>query len=402
MPSAYATKVAEGFSAKLLKHIYEYAPIEALVNRDYQGDINVVGSKLNILQIAKISEKDYTGANLTADSLYETNTVLTISEKKSFYWAEKTIDKWVSYIKAPHSTVVAQKANERIKNIMAFLLGFWSDAASGQWYGTSYATGTVTITTGTGAVVGSGTAFTSGMVGKPFKATGHSKWYRVKTFTDGTNIVIENDSDDETSAYDGGAIGSGAAYEIQANTAKTVDNGGSNPTFLTMVLELGRMLDDAEVPSEDRVLFVPPVAQVTMLKDAGIKLNVPAAYDEMVKQGMITMLNGFKVIQSSRVAGDNTNGFHLVAAHKSWLTFADKTLESGMEEDLPGELRFCLQRPLRLRSEGRRRSPQVCRPRLRQVRVDRVLTLSLPFGAGKSARSAPIHKSTLTCTASRS
>ena len=39
---------------------------------------------------------------------------------------------------------------------------------------------------------------------------------------------------------------------------------------------------------------------------------------------------------SNRVAGDNTNGYHVIAGHKSFLTFADKTLESGMEEDLIG------------------------------------------------------------------
>jgi hypothetical protein len=336
MPNPYATKVAEGFSARLLKHIYEYAPIEAFVNRDYQGEINSVGSKLNILQIAKLSEKDYTGSNLSPDSLYETNTVLTIDQKKSFYWAEKTIDKWASYIKDPHSTVVAQKANERIKNIMTFLLAFWGDIGSGNWYGVSYTTGTVTVDVTTGAVTGSGTTFTSGMVGKPFKAAGHSVWYRVKTFSSTTAIVIEDDSDDETSAYTGGAIGAGATYEIQANTVRTIDNGGSNASFLTMVLTLKNMLDEAEVPDEDRVLFIPPVAQITAMKDAGIKLSVPAAYQELVKQGMIAELVGFKVFVSNRVAGDNTNGFHVVAAHKSWLTFADKTLESGMEEDLIG------------------------------------------------------------------
>lgn len=336
MPSAYATKVAEGFSAKLLKHIYEYAPLEAFINRDYQGDINAVGSKLNILQIAKLTEKNYTGANLTADSLYETNSTLTIDQKKSFYWAEKTIDKWVSYIKDPHSTVVAQKGNERIKNIMAFLLAFWSDVASGQWYGTSYTTGTVTVDVTTGAVTGSGTTFTAAMVGKPFKALGHSVWYRVKTYSSATAIVIEDDSDDETSAYTGGAISAGATYEIQANTAKTIDNAGSNPSFLTMVLTLKNMLDEAEVPDENRYLFIPPVAQITAMKDAGIKLSVPAAYQELVKQGMIAELVGFKVFVSNRVAGDNTNGFHVIAGHKSFLTFADKTLESGMEEDLIG------------------------------------------------------------------
>jgi hypothetical protein len=334
--SAYGTKVAEGFSAKLIKKIYENAPIEEIINRDYEGEINAVGSVLNILSLNKISEKDYSGSNLTADDLTEFNTVFRIALNKSFYWKDKTIDRWVSYIKNPKGTVLAQIAEERRKNIMTFLLGFWSDVASGNWYGTSYSTGTVTVDVTTGAVTGNGTTFTSGMVGKPFKALGHSRWYRVKTFTSTTAIVIEDDSDDETSAYTGGAIGAGATYEIQANTVKTVDNGGSNPTFLTMVLALKQMLDEAEVPDSDRFLVLPPAAFPTMAKDAGIKLAVEPAYQDLVVKGYMGTLEGFKLIKSSRVAGDNTNGFHILGGHKQFLTFADKALEVGMEEDLIG------------------------------------------------------------------
>lgn len=336
MPSAYATKIAEGFSQKLIRIMYENAPIDSLVNRDHEGEINAVGSKLNMLTLSKITEKTYSGSNLTADDLTEVNTQLVIDQYKSFYWKEKTIDKWKSYIKEPKGTVLEQTANERKKNIMTFLLGFYVDAAAGQSYGTDYTTGTVTVTTGTGAVVGSGTTFTSGMVGKGFKATGHTKWYRVATFTDTTHITIENDSDDEASSYDGGTISGGSSYTIQANTVLTIDNAGSNPSFLTMVLNLKRMLDEAEVPDENRFLFVPPVAEVTMLKDAGIKLSVPAAYESLVVQGFLTELVGFKVFKSNRVAGDNTNGFHILAGNTNFLTFADKALEVGMEEDLIG------------------------------------------------------------------
>lgn len=335
MASAYATKVAEGFSQKLITHIYETAPIDFFVNRDYEGEVNNVGSKLNILSIAKISEKTYTGSNLTADSLYETNAILTIDQFKSFYWSEKTIDKFKSYIKEPKGTVLEQTANERKKNIMTYLLGFYADAAAGNWYGTDYTTGTVAIDSA-GVVTGTGTTFTSSMVGKPFKATGHTKWYRVKTYTSATSVTIENDSDDEASAYDGGVISAGATYTIQANTAKAIDNGGSNPTFYTMVLNLKQKLDEAEVPEEDRVLFIPPAGVATMLKDSSIHISVPAVYEDLVKKGLLTELLGFKVFSSNRVDGNNTNGFHVVAAHKSWLTFADKMLEAGMEEDLIG------------------------------------------------------------------
>lgn len=336
MSSPYATKVAEGFSAKLIKHVYEKAPIDEIINRDYQGEINEVGSKLNILSLTKIAEKTYTGANLTPDDIGEVNGLLTIDQWKSFYWKEKTIDKWKSYIKEPKGTILEQTASERRKNIMTYLLGFYTDAAAGQWYGTDYTTGTVTVDVTTGVVTGSGTTFTAAMVGKPFKATGHSVWYRIKSYASATSIVIEDDSDDETSAYTGGAIGAGATYAIQANTVKTVDNGGSNPSFLTMTLTLKQYLDEAEVPDEDRFMVVPSAAWTTMAKDTGIKLSVESAYADLVVKGYMGTLEGFKIIKSSRVAGDNTNGYHVVAAHKSWLTYADKALEVGMEEDLIG------------------------------------------------------------------
>lgn len=332
--SARGTKVAEGFSQKMFKHLYENAPIDEIVNRDYKGEINEVGSKLNILNLAKLSEKTYTGANLTPDDLTETNTQLVIDQYKSFYWKEKTLDNWISYIKSPKATVVEQTANERKKNIMTYLLGFYSDAAAGNWYGTNYTTGTVTVDVTTGAVTGSGTTFTSAMVGKPFKATGHSKWYRVKTYSSSTAIVIENDSDDETSAYDGGAIGSGATYVIQANTVLTVDN--SSVHFLDMVLALKQMLDEAEVPDEGRYLFIPPAGQTSLMKDSYIKLNVPEAYQSLVIKGFLTMLEGFMVFVTNRLTGDNTNGYHIIAGQKAFLTFADKALEVGMEEDLIG------------------------------------------------------------------
>ena len=51
---------------------------------------------------------------------------------------------------------------------------------------------------------------------------------------------------------------------------------------------------------------------------------------------MVTELQGFKVFRSMRLTGDNTNGYRVIAAHKSFLTFADKALEVGMEEDLIG------------------------------------------------------------------
>jgi len=336
--SAYATKVAEGFSQRLMVEFYDTNLIDAIANRDYEGEINGVGSKLNILNIGRLTEKTYTGSNLSVDDLTENNSVLTIDQYKSFYWREKTIDRWLSYVKNPHATVVKQKADERSKNVDTYALGLYGDIGGGNRVGTDYTTGTVTVDVTTGVVTGSGTTFTASMVGRGFKATGHTKWYRVKTFSSTTSIVIEDDLDDITSAYTGGAIAGGTAYTIEAATVLTI----TTSNILAKVAALKQKLDLAEkngyssVPDSDRFLIVPPEFMTILVQGSGVALHVPEVYTDLVGKGMQTMLQGFKVFVSNRLTGDNTDGYRVIAGHKNWLTFAEKLLEADIEEDLIG------------------------------------------------------------------
>ncbi len=57
---------------------------------------------------------------------------------------------------------------------------------------------------------------------------------------------------------------------------------------------------------------------------------------KLVQKGYLTNLYGFMVYSSARVQGDNVNGWHAIACNRNWLTFADKVLEAGIEEDLIG------------------------------------------------------------------
>ena len=191
--SAYGTKLAEGFSTKLMTWVYDNNLLDTIVNRDYQGEINAVGSKLNILDFDQIDEQTYANTALTADTLTENNGQLVISEYKSFYWKEKVLAQWLSYIKDPHPTIVAQAGGKRSMNLDKYALGFYGDVGAGNRVGTDYTTGTVEIAATTGVVTGSGTTFTEAMEGKGFKADGHTKWYRVKTYTSPTEIVIEEE-----------------------------------------------------------------------------------------------------------------------------------------------------------------------------------------------------------------
>ncbi len=337
MASPRATTLAQGFSNKLLKEVYDRSLTDVIVNRDYQGEINQVGSKLNILNIARISEKTYTGANLSPDSLYENNSVLTIDQYKAFYWQEKTLDNWLSYIKDPKSTVVAQKADERAKNMDEFVLGFYGDVGAGNRVGTDYTTGTVEIDVD-GNVTGSGTTFTSAMVGRGFKASGHTKWYRVATYTSATAITVEDDKDDVASDYTGGVISASSTYIIEANTAVTI----TTSNLLAQVGAIKQKLDETEkydlsaVPETDRFMIVPPEFENVMVRASGVALHVPEVYSELVKKGMITELLGFKIFRSNRLTGNNTDGYRIIAGHANWMTFAEKLLESNIEEDLIG------------------------------------------------------------------
>lgn len=337
--SAYGTKLAEGFSSKVMQYVYDTDLIGTISNRNYEGEINGVGSRLNILDFSKLSEKTYADAPLTADSLEENNGQLIIDQYKSFYWKEKTLAKWLSYIKNPHPYIVTQVGNERSRNMDLFALGLYGDVGAGNRVGTSYTTGTVTVDVTTGLVTGSGTTFTSGMVGKGFKAAGHTQWYRVKTFSSTTSIVIEDDLDDTTSAYTGGAIGSGASYEIEAATALAVTAGNILNTIATAreKLNLAESFGYSAVPDSDRFLIAPPEFFTTLTQGTGVVLHVDEAYQDLVKKGYMGMLQGFKLFMSNRLTGNNTDGYHLIAGHPNWMTFAEKVLDARMEEDLIGD-----------------------------------------------------------------
>lgn len=337
--AARATTLAQAFSQKLMLEMYEKDLMGVVTNTDYEGEINAVGSKLNMLNFDRVAEKTYANTAMTADDLTENNSVLTIDQYKSFYWKEKTLANWLSYVKNPHPTIVKQVADERRKNIDTFVFGLYADVGAGNRVGTDYTTGDVIVDVTTGVVTGNGTTFTAAMVGKGFKAVGHSKWYRIKTYSSATSITIEDDLDDATSAYTGGAIAGGTAYVIQANTPVSV----TTTNLLQKVSDLKLKLDQAPlygysaVPQEGRFLIVPPEFEYTLVRASGIALHVPEVYTDLVKKGFITMLQGFMVFTSNRLTGNNTDGYHILAGAPGWCTYAEKVLQARIEEDLIGD-----------------------------------------------------------------
>jgi hypothetical protein len=334
--AARASTLAQGFSQKLMLEMYDKDLSGVITNTDYEGEINGVGSKLNILNFDRVSEKTYADAALTADSLTENNAQLVINQYKSFYWKEKTLANWLSYIKNPHPTIVTQVANERNRNKDTFLFGFYGDVAAGNRIGTDNSTGTISVDV-SGNVTGSGCAFTAAMVGKGILIDG--TWYRIKSRAGADSIVIEDDLDDVTSQYSGGVIAGSTTFTVEAATTVSI----TTSNLLQYVGQLKKKLDLAEkngfssVPDTDRWLIVPPEFEYNLVRATGVALHVPEVYSELVKRGFITELLGFKVFKSNRLTGDNTDGYHVLAGHSNWMTFAEKVLDARIEEDLIGD-----------------------------------------------------------------
>ncbi len=325
----FGTNVNTAFAGNVLTEFYAASVADSITNRNYEAVMRSETSlTAKILTLEVPDSQAYTGSALTADTPQETETTFTADQKRIYYYTIDDLAKFESYANNPESSLVQEQKNKLLEEIDAYILGFWEDAASGNWIGTSYTTGTVTITTGTGAVAGDGTTFTAAMVGKPFKAAGHTAWYRVKSYASSTSIVIEDDKDDIATAYTGGTINAGATYEIQANTVLAL----VKTTIFDAVARLNEVLDDAKVPASDRWVVVPPRFARILKQAPEVIPAVSSAYEDVIKKGIIGYLDGMQIFKSTLVEGNNTTGYHVLAGHKSAITMAEPFMRSGVED----------------------------------------------------------------------
>lgn len=331
----YGDHEAEKFAAKALEHFYETSLAREVTNDDYEGTLKSSGPsarRVNILSFDKIGLKDYTKGNqMSPDTPQEIESELYADQQKAYYFEIDSLRQLDSYIENPDKSILPQIRAELKKKTDQLVLSNHDDVAAGNRVGTDHTDGTVEIDSA-GTVTGTSTNFTADMVGKGFKADGHTEWYRVASHTSSTEITIERDLDDNPNSYDGGAISAGSNYEIQAADPITL----TPSNVYEYILQLGIALDDREIPDEDRWMAVPPKVHALLRMSPQVNAEVPKAYEDIVKKGFVTMVDNFKVFKSSRVVGNNTDGFHIIGAHKKWQTMAMAMVESKVEEDITG------------------------------------------------------------------
>lgn len=325
-----ATNLAEIFAKNTVDIYYETGVTPMITNDEYEGEIRGKASRLNVLTLSESGGlQNYDGSDLTAGDVKESEATLVTDQQKAYYFNVKSIDNFKSYVDNPESSVMMQKAGELQEAIDSYVLGLYTDVASGNRVGTDYTTGTVAVSAA-GVVTGTGTTFTSSMVGLGFKAAGQTAWYRIKTYTSATSITIELDKDDVSdTTYDGGAISAGASYTIEADTPLAL----TKTNVYDAVLQLEEKLNASKIPAKGRFLVVNSALKRILMQADVIVRDVESATKD-IKNGYLGQLSGFDIYYNEQVSGNNTDGYWALAGHKMAITFATAFVETGIEDIL--------------------------------------------------------------------
>lgn len=183
---------------------------------------------------------------------------------------------------------------------------------------TNYITGTVTVTNGANTIVGSGTTFTAGMVGKAIRIAGDTKFYLIGTFTDATHITF--------SGLYTGTGGGGKSYLINTQWNDQWKNFGAVVTLPNGNVPKCPMdiYEDTVIFGRGNVVCTLNVTTDTITTDAVPSLNLPAGYsvEQVVSNSNGILIGGNVRSKGFALLWDNLSD----RAIAPWIWFDDSVL----------------------------------------------------------------------------
>ena len=357
------TNFGEQFSSKTLPKMYAMSVIDAIANRDYEGEIRKPGDRVNILSFLNDAELgDYTvGSDMSVMRIVDTEEQLTVEKRKYYNISLDRLEDLFTYVTDIPDNFIEAEAQKLAAVVDEYALNkFGENAKAGNWVGTNFlvvgSSGTMasltTSTTGgtisiveASSVVGVTTSsvenpldgvlyfggFENTMLYKGFRLVSTraivSPWWRISSVTDTDTIVI-TEWDEATSGpdfaenytlrgiYGGDGItfnkyewngdgpwvaASGFGWEVQAAIATAV----SAASVYDQVTLLAEKLDENETPAENRKMTIPPW-MMTVIRQAGElqPSGIADLYKDMVINGKAGRLGAFDlyVAQGSRVS----------------------------------------------------------------------------------------------------
>ena len=396
----------EQFASKVLEKTYANAVYEAIVNRDYEGEIKKPGDRVNILSFLNSGElQDYTvGTDMAVQQIVDAEDQLIVEKRKAYNISLDQLETLFTYADDIPASFITEQSKTLERTIDTYVLNkFGEEVKAGNWLGidvrvegsgqtmasitTSATGGTVTVNAnsntyesqigtvedrdGTNVFAG----FNNSVLYKGFRlrstSTFVSPWYRISAVTSST-VASLTEWDEATSgpdfeenytlrgtfggdgrdfpkygAGDASLIGmSGLGWEIQAARATSV----TAASIYDQATLLAETLDEGDVSPEDRKIVVPP-AGITMLRQAAElqPTGIAEIYSGTVLNGRVMRFSAFDVHSAtgtrvSTRAGQSTaatggpssdvsltagaTGYLIPAAHKGFITYADKWSQS--------------------------------------------------------------------------
>lgn len=239
---ATLTNFGEQFAAKTLKKFYQNSIVDAITNRNYEGEIKKAGDRLNILSfLSDLTLEDYVvGTDMSSQVVVDTEDQLVVEKRKSWNFTLDRLETLFTYADDVGSTLVDNASKVLERTIDSYVLENAQLSRAGNWVGinlrvagggatdgtsasiaTTATGGTLTIqgddaggndtnATITHAVENSEdgrpdfSGFTDNDVNKPIRLTSGktwaTAWYRITAVTDSYTATIEN--------WDGATTGS--------------------------------------------------------------------------------------------------------------------------------------------------------------------------------------------------
>lgn len=315
------------FSLKTIAKLWNETLYNKISNTDYEGEIKNEGDRVVVRTEQDINLSTYTkGMTLVAQDLNPISEELVVDQMKYFKFVVDDVDKLQNDIKTIDKH--ADNAKKQVAKVIDtdIFTYAWKEAHGDNFIGVDYSTGTVAVAVTTGVVTGTGTTFTTNMVGCPFKATGHTQYYRILSFASATSITIEDY--DAPGTYSGGAIGGGTAYVIKGATPVQL----TKSNIYQYLCTVGEVLDTALCPDEGRWLVINGKARAVIRQAPEFIPAVDKAYNDVVVSAKLGEIAGFEVFRTELIDGTNTSttGFRFVAGDKGFISFAMQIMKTSV------------------------------------------------------------------------
>lgn len=384
---ALLTNFGEQFASKVLAKTYQNAVVNAIANREYEGEIKRPGDRVNILSFLNdIVLSDYqVGSDMNSENIVDHEDQLVVEKRKYWNFALDRIENLFTYADNVVDNLVENGSKVLEREIDTYVLEKAAEAKAGSWIGVnvkvagSVQTAASIVTTATGGTVtlmfsesvtaGNATGveqddgtiafggFESTDIGKGFRlrssATFVTPWYRISSVTSST-VATLTEWDEETTGSDfaegytlRGVFGGdgvtfpkygtgnanilsaptqdGMGWEIQAAIATTA----SASQIYDQVTLLAEKLDENEVGMEDRHFTVTPQI-VTQLKQSSElqPTGIAEIFTGTVINGRVMRVGAFDVHMAagarvSTRAGHSTGSGDFTASQNGYLLLAN-------------------------------------------------------------------------------